>query len=111
MNERKPYKVCGTQPVVDGSGESVPPGETIFLTDEEAKFPLSIGAIEPIHPIAGDDILLRPDNELPGTVRPGRPDNELPGTVRPGRPDNELPGAPRREPFNTMVTDPTGKKE
>lgn len=46
MNEMKRYRVCGTQPVLM-QGCSVPPGETGLMTDKEAAFPLSIGAVEP----------------------------------------------------------------
>jgi hypothetical protein len=42
----EPYLVIGTQPVFV-RGESYPPGETVMMTEEEAAFPLSIGAIEP----------------------------------------------------------------
>lgn len=45
-NTLRKYRVCGSQPVVV-RGESIPPGETVAMTDEEASFKLAIGAVEP----------------------------------------------------------------
>jgi len=41
----KKYRVCGSQPVFV-RGVSVPPGQPVTMTDKEAEFPLSVGAIE-----------------------------------------------------------------
>jgi len=48
----KKYRVCGSQPVVV-RGESIPPGETVVMTDTEAEFKLAVGAVEQVSAAPG----------------------------------------------------------
>lgn len=41
----KKYRVCGSQPIVV-RGESIPPGESVIMSDKEAAFKLQVGAVE-----------------------------------------------------------------